>query len=203
MRKTATTPNPGVQHAVDNHGALSIRQIGIVVSLEPLAGRPVIAAESLFRLPRSNTPSKRSIGRPCSNHWIAPAPSFSPRGQDPDHVALSSGAGFQSHSRQPVCGSRSQLPSSHGAVQLICSESGSTTVQSRAQVAVAASVSARTRINRPQLRRLSLKPKMRGRLLLGHMGLRRVPIRPNVHVAIKGPRKGGPNRSGWVKLGNT
>ena len=202
MRKTATTPNPGVQHAVDNHGALSIRQIGIVVSLEPLAGRPVIAANP-FRLPRSNTPSKRSIGRPCSNHWIAPAPSFSPRGQDPDHVALSSGAGFQSHSRQPVCGSRSQLPSSHGAVQLICSESGSTTVQSRAKVAVAASVSARTRINSPQPRRLSLKPKMRGRLLLGHMGLGRVPIRPTVHVAIKGPRKGGSNRSGWVKLGNT
>jgi hypothetical protein len=46
-RKTATTPNPGVRHAVDDHGALSIRQIGIVLSLEPLASRPVIAAESL------------------------------------------------------------------------------------------------------------------------------------------------------------
>jgi len=40
-------------------------------------------------------------------------------------------------------------------------------------------------------------------LLFGHMGLGRVPIEPTVHVAINGPRKGGPNRFGWVELGNT
>ena len=143
VRKTPPTPRPGIWHLVDGYGALSVGQIGGVISLEPLAGRPVVAAEPI-RLPRSNTPSKRSIGLPCSNHWAIPAPSLNPPRQTPDHVTVSSGSGRQSHSRQPVFGSKNQLPSWHGAVQLICSESGPTTLQCCAKAAFATSVSAST-----------------------------------------------------------
>src|SRR5215475_12567678 len=77
------------------------------------------------------------MGCPCSNQCATPRPSFRPAGQLPVHVKVSSGSGCQSHIRHPDCGSSNQRPSSHGAVQLIPSESGSVTSHSLARSAVA------------------------------------------------------------------
>ena len=59
--KTATMPSSGERRAVDDHSALSVRHIGVVVSLEPLAGRPVIAAESLP--PATFEPALEAVNR--------------------------------------------------------------------------------------------------------------------------------------------
>src|SRR5262249_42473876 len=82
------------------------------------------------------------MGWPCSNQCATPRPSFRPAGQLPVHVEESSGSGCQSHIRHPDCGSSNQRPSSHGAVQLIPSESGSVTSHSFARSPVATVVHA-------------------------------------------------------------
>src|SRR5215813_12975462 len=129
------------RHAVDGYSAAPVGQVIGVVALEPVPGRPIVAANA-FALTAA-VDALEAIGRPCSNHCTTPRPSFRPAGQAPVHVEVSSGAGCQSHIRHPDCGSSNQRPSSHGAVQLIPSESGSMTSHGLADSAVAA-VSANT-----------------------------------------------------------
>ena len=74
---------------------------------------------------RDRCPGSGRSGSPCSDQRAWPWPSGRPPWQEPFHTTLSSGAGCQSHIRQPVWVSSSQFPVSQGVVQLISIVSGS------------------------------------------------------------------------------
>ena len=110
----------GRPHVVDGYGALSVWQIVVIISLEPLAGRPVIAADlPLAMLEHAlKAVDWPTVLEPLDSSGTALYPFWAGR---PCHGILRVGMPIpQSATCLRI---RSQLPSWHGAVQLISSES--------------------------------------------------------------------------------